>query len=54
MGRTELRSTLVDADSDIAAADGQNFDVEQSAEIDLVLSEFNGGFDLLFHDVILA
>ena len=46
-----LVQRLAEADSSFTAANGQNFDVEQGAEIGL--SEFSGGFDLLFHDVIL-
>ena len=45
-----LVQRLAEANSSFAAADGQNFDVEQSAEIDLVLGELNGVFELLIHD----
>ena len=48
-----LVQRLAEANCSFTAANGQNFGVEQGAEIDLILSEFNGGFDLLFHDVIL-
>ena len=45
---------LVEANDGFTAANRDNLNVEQGAEIDLILSEFNGSFDLLFHDVILG
>ena len=45
-----LFQRLAEANGSFAAADRQDFDVEQSAEIDLVLGELNGGFELLIHD----
>ena len=45
---------LVNAHCDFAAADQQDFGIEKRAEVRLLLSEFKGGFDLVFHDVILS